>query len=87
MLCWYCECIQIKVDLLQFQMMFYSYLYDQNDKTFQVLSLLSGKNASDLSSCCFDTYNSSVNIKLLKELQYEFHFVVYFLDLITWKVM
>ncbi len=47
-------------------------------KHFKFFSLLSGKNASDLSSCCFDTYNSSVNIKLLKELQYEFHFVVYF---------
>ncbi len=27
--CWYCECTQIKVDPLQFRMMYYSYLYEQ----------------------------------------------------------
>ncbi len=29
MFCWHCECIQMKVDLLPFLMMYYSYLYDQ----------------------------------------------------------
>ncbi len=27
--CWYCECTQIKVDPLQFQMIYYSYLYEK----------------------------------------------------------
>ncbi len=27
--CWYCECTQIKVDPLQFRMMYYSYLYQK----------------------------------------------------------
>ncbi len=27
--CWYCECTQIKVDPLQFRMMYYSHLYEQ----------------------------------------------------------
>ncbi len=27
--CWYCECTQIKIDPLQFRMMYYAYIYEQ----------------------------------------------------------
>ncbi len=30
--CWYCECTQIKVDPSQFQMIYYSYLYEKKKK-------------------------------------------------------
>ncbi len=46
---WYCECTQIKVDPLQFRMMYYSYLYEQ--KLRRILSCFhyQEKNASDRS--------------------------------------
>ncbi len=36
MFSWYCECTQIKVDLLQLQMMYYSYPHDK--KLWNILS-------------------------------------------------
>ncbi len=83
MFSWYFECTQLKVDLLQFKMMYYSYLYDQ--KLRNILSTF---------HCYQEKLQVIVQVAVLVIFQsmlnswknYESNFVVNFLGLITWKV-
>ncbi len=43
MFCWCCECTQIKVDPLQFWMMYYSYICEQNWRCILVVSTVRKK--------------------------------------------